>query len=131
MPSGGCELLEGLAHDVAILALDAARHAAGAGVVRHQHDEPAGQADVGSERRALGAAFLLIDLDDDFLAFAQDVANLDAVALLGLLDEVFVGDFLERQETVALDAVIYEARLETRLDPSDAAFVDVRFALLS
>ncbi len=81
MPSGGCELLERLAHDVAVLALDAARDAAGAGVVRHQDDESAGEADVGGERRALGAALLLFDLDDDLLAFAQDIADLDPVAL--------------------------------------------------
>ena len=128
---GDLQVLERLADDVALLALDAARDAAGAGVVRHQHDEPAGEADEGRERRTFGAAFLLIDLDDDLLAFAQNLADLDAIARFGLLDEVFVRDFLERQETVALDAVIYEARLEARFDPSDAAFVDVRLALLS
>ena len=128
---GRRELLERLAHDVAVLALDPARDAAGARVVRHQDDEAAREADVGGEGRALGAALFLIDLDDDFLAFAQHVADLDAIALLELLDEVLVGDFLERQEPVALDAVIYEARLEARFDPSDAAFIDVGLALLS
>jgi hypothetical protein len=56
---------------------------------------------------------------------------LDAIARFGLLDEVLARDFLQRQETVALDAEIYETGLETRLYPSDAAFVDVRLALFS
>src|SRR6185436_15443500 len=72
-----------------------------------------------------------IDLDDDFLTFAQDFADLDPIARFGLLDEVFARDFLERQETVALDAEIYETGLEARLYPSDTAFVDVRLALFS
>jgi hypothetical protein len=38
---------------VAIFALDAARHAAGAQVVRHQHQETARQADEGELRGAL------------------------------------------------------------------------------
>ena len=70
-------------------------------------------------------------MDDDFLAFAQDFADLDAIARLGLLEEVLARDFLERQETVALDAEIYETGLEARLYPSDAALVDFRFTLLS
>ncbi len=128
---GRREILERLAHDVALLALDASRDAAGARVVRHQDDEPAREADVGGERRALRAALFLVDLDDDLLAFAQNVADLDALALLGLADEVLAGDFFERQEAVPRNAVIDEAGLETRFDPSDAAFVDVGLALLS
>jgi hypothetical protein len=59
---------------LAVLALDPARHAAGARIVRHQHQVAAGQADEGGERRALVAALFLLDLDDEFLAFAQEFA---------------------------------------------------------
>ena len=90
---GDLQVLEGLAHRVAFLALDAAGDAARAGVVRHQDDEPAGQADEGRQRRTFGAALFLIDLNDDFLAFAQDFADPD-VARFGLLDEVLARDFL-------------------------------------
>jgi hypothetical protein len=128
---GQGEVLERLAHDIAVLALNPARNAAGARVVRHQHDETSREADVGRESRAFRAALFLIDLDDDFLAFAQHIANLDALARLGLADEILAGDFLERQKAVPLDAIVYEARLEARLDPSDAALVDVGLALLS
>ena len=43
--------------------------------------------------------------------------------------EVLAGDFLQRQEAVTLRAVIDEAGFEARLDPRDAAFVDVGFFL--
>ena len=52
---------------------NAARDAAGARVVRHQDDEASGQADERGQGRALGAAFLFLDLDDDVLAFLQDI----------------------------------------------------------
>jgi len=97
----------------------------------HQHQEAAGQAHEGGERRALVAALLLLDLDDDFLSFLDQLA--DAGATLGALGarlEEVARDFLERQEAVALGAVVDESRLETRLDPRDAALVDVGFLRL-
>ena len=68
---GHCELVHDVAQLVAVFALDAARHAAAARVVRHQHEVAAGQADEGGERGALVAALVLVDLDDQFLAFAS------------------------------------------------------------
>ena len=58
-----------------VLALDAARDAAAARVVRHQHQVAAGQRDEGRQRRALVAALFLLDLDDQFLAFAERVLD--------------------------------------------------------
>ena len=47
----------------------------------------------------------------------------------GLLAEVVLGDFLQRQEAVAFRTVIDEAGFERRLDARDSAFVDVGFFL--
>ena len=69
---------DGVAQLVALLALDAARDAAAARVVRHQHEVAAGERDVGRERGALVAALVLVDLDDQLHAFAELV--LDAAA---------------------------------------------------
>jgi hypothetical protein len=111
---------------VAILALDAARDAAGARAVGHQHEIAAGQADEGGQRRTLGAALFLLDLHQQFLAFAQDFADVVAIAAGA---EVFLADFLQRQKAVALGAVIDEAGFERRLDARDARLVDVRLLL--
>jgi len=44
--------------------------------------------------------------------------------------EIFLRDFLQRQEAVPLGAVIDEARFEAWLDAGDAALVNVGFLLL-
>jgi hypothetical protein len=80
--------------------------AAGTRVVRHQHQVTAGQADEGGQGGAFVATFFFLDLNDDFLAFAQDVLDVDA-AFRGFL-EVFAGDFFEWQEAVALGAEVDE-----------------------
>src|SRR5690606_36311091 len=85
------EVLERLADRVALLALDAPRDATCARVVRHQDDESAREADERRQRGAFRAALLFIDLNDDLLAFAQDLADLHTLARLGLLDEVLAG----------------------------------------
>jgi len=127
MPCGHLELVHGLAQLGALVALDAARDAAAARVVRHQHEVAAGERDVGGERRPLVAALVLLDLDDEFLAFLQrfldrGLAGVDA----GL--EVGAGDFLERQEAVAIGTVVYEGRFEAGLDTGDDRLVDVALA---
>ncbi len=58
-----------------VLALDAAAHATAARVVGHQHHVAAGQRDKGGQRRALVAALFLLDLDQQFLAFLDDVVD--------------------------------------------------------
>ena len=113
-----------------VVALDAAADAAAARVVRHQHDVAAGQRDEGGQRRALVAALFLLDLDQQFLAFPDRVAD----AGLGdrhALGEVALGDFLERQEAVAVFAVVDEAGFERRLDPRHHRLVDVALALFA
>ncbi len=63
------QAVQGFAQLVTLFALDAARNAAGTGVVRHQYQIATGQADKGGQGCALVATFFLVDLDNDFLAF--------------------------------------------------------------
>ena len=122
------EAFHRLAGRIALLALDPARDAAGARVVRHQHQEPAGEADKGGECGAFVAALFLLDLNDQFLAFGQKVTDVQA-ATLRLAAEILLGNFLQWQKAVALCAVVNEGGLETGLDARYPAFVDVRFFL--
>ena len=126
---GNDQAVHGVAHLLAILALDAARHAAGARIVRHQHQEAAGETDESGERGAFVAAFLFFNLDDQFLAFLQKVLDVEPAAVRRLRSEVFLGDFLQRQEAMALRAIFDERRFEAGLYAGDSAFIDVGFFL--
>ncbi len=123
------ELAQRIENDLAVLAGNLARHAPGAWIVRHQHQVASGQANEGGQRRALGAALLLFDLDDDFLAAFDRILDVDAlpgVQRLGRrFGEIFAGDFLERQKAVAFGAELDEAGFEAGLDARDASLVDV------
>ena len=119
-----------VAHLVSIFALDPPADAARPRVIRHQHEEAPGERNIGGEGGALVAALFLFDLHDDVLAFLQDFAHVDAAAR-GLLQEVLARDFFQRQEAVALGAVIDEAGFERGLDARDARFVDVCFLLFA
>ena len=77
--------------------------------------------------RALGAALFLLDLDGDFLAFAQLAGARLAVRAL----QIGRGDFLQRQKAVAGAAVVDKGRFETRLDAAHDAAVDVAFFLVA
>ncbi len=112
---GNLQLAHDLAHLVAVFAFDAARHATGARVVRHQHEEAAGEADERGEGRALGAAFFLLDLNHELLPFVEQLTDVHAPAL-GLSAEVIAGDFLQREEAVARGAVIDKAGFEGGFD---------------
>src|SRR5262249_8402697 len=133
------ELGDRVAQVVALLALDAARDAAAARVVRHQHEVAAGERDVRGERRALVAALVLVDLDDELHPFAELVLHPAATAAVAVVVlavaaaralQVLARDFLERQEAVALSAVVDEARFEARLDARNHGLVDVALTLL-
>ena len=121
------ELVHRFAKLLTLLALNAARDAARAGVVGHQNEVAAGEADEGRERGALVAALFLLNLDDELLALADGFldgrhANVDAFG------EVASRDFLEGQEAVAFLAVVDEAGFKRGLDTGDDALVDVRLA---
>ena len=69
------QLVEDLAQPAALLVVvDLARHA-DAVEAGHQHEIAAGDADVGAQRRPLGADAFLDDLDEDFLAALEDVLD--------------------------------------------------------
>jgi hypothetical protein len=77
------QLIHHVAQFGTLVAFDAARDAATARIVGHQHKVTAGEADKGRQRGTLVAAFVLVDLNDQFLAFAQrfldgGAAGLDA-----------------------------------------------------
>jgi hypothetical protein len=73
------------------------------GVVGHQHHIAAGQRDERGQGRAL-----VFNLDDQLLAFLDHIVD---AGLAGgdAFGKVLLGDFLERQETVAVFAVVDEA----------------------
>ena len=115
---------------VAVLALDATADAACARVIGHQHQKTPGERDEGGEGGAFVAALFLVHLHDDILTFLQDLAHVDAPARR-VLQEVLPGDLLQRQEAVALGAIVDEAGFERRLDARDARLVDVGFFLFA
>src|SRR3546814_20234911 len=95
----------------AFVTFGAARYTAGLRIVRHQYQLAASQRNEGRQCGALVAALFLLDLDDDFLAFFQLLAQI-AVGFAFL--EITAGDFLGRQKAVALGTVVDEAGFERR-----------------
>ena len=123
------EAIQGFAQFVAFFAFDAARNAAGARIVRHQHQVTPGEADEGGQCGAFVTALFLFNLNDDFLAFAQDV--FDVHAAFRRFAEVLAGDFLEGEEAVALGTEIDKSGFEAWLYAGDLAFVDIGFLLFA
>ncbi len=123
------EAVQGFAQFIALFTLDASGNAAGTRVVRHQHQIAASEADEGGQGCALVAAFFLVDLDDDFLAFFQNVFDVDAT--FNLFGEVFAGDFLEREKAVSFGAEVDKGGFQAGFDAGDTAFVDVGLFLLA
>src|SRR5207244_7463425 len=95
------ELVHDLAQLVAILALHAARYAAAARIVRHQYEVASGETDEGGERRTLVAALVLLDLDDQLLAFGRRVLDTRAPAVDAGFDKLAC-DLLEGRNSLAL-----------------------------
>ncbi len=126
---GNLQRIHGLAHLVAVLALDAPRHAARPRVVRHEHQKAPGETDERGERSTLVAAFFFFDLHDQLLAFLQKVLDVEPAAGRRLRPEVFLGDLFQRQEAMPLRAVFDECGFETGLDAGYPAFIDIGFFL--
>ncbi len=102
------ELVQGFLKLGAVLAFDAPTDAAAARVVRHQHHIAPGHGDEGGQGRALVAAFFFFHLDQQLAAFADRILD----ARLAAAAEVLLRDFLERQETVAVFAIVHKAGLQ-------------------
>src|SRR5690606_7198267 len=73
-------------------------------------------------------AFLLLHLDHDLLALAQQLLQ-PGLGRVHAGAEIVAGDFLEREEAVALAAVLDEGGFQRGLEPGDAALVDVGLLL--
>ena len=129
-PLRNIKLVHGFAQFGAILALDAPRYAAAARIVGHQHQITACQGDVGSECGAFVAALIFFNLHQNFLADTQALGDFGARALAIFVDDVVAGNFLERQEAVALGTVIDEYRFQAGLDTDDRRLVDIALTLL-
>ena len=79
--AGHFELVHDVAQLGALVALDAARTRRRRGVVGHQHQVAAGQRDEGGQGGALVAALVLLDLDDQLLAFLEGFLMVGAAGL--------------------------------------------------
>ena len=120
------ESSQGFAKLCPLVAFHPARDPARSRVVRHEDEVTAREADEGGERRALVAALLLLDLDDDLLARRDRLLHREAAILsVSLVAEKLAGDLLEREESVASRPVVHEGGVEAGLDTDDPALVDV------
>jgi len=127
---GHFQLCQGVAQFVALFAFDPARHTTTARIVRHQYQITAGQADLVGQRGALVATLVFLNLDDQFKTFLEHVlhATTAEIALFGA-GNGGAGNFLERQKTMPVGAVIDKAGFEGRLDARNNGFVDIALAL--
>src|SRR5690606_11858108 len=91
---GDLDTIERLTQLLAVLAFDSPRNTACAGVVRHEDEEASCEADERRERRALVAALFLLDLDDELLAFLEELTIMGAPRAVGQRLEVFLGHVL-------------------------------------
>src|SRR5262249_38014015 len=69
------QLVEHVAEPAALLLVDDLARHADAAQAGHEHQVAAGDADVGAQRRTFGADAFLDDLDQDLLAFLENVLD--------------------------------------------------------
>ena len=122
--------IERFAQFFAVITLDAARYASGARVVRHQHEEASGEADISGQRRAFVAAFFFVNLNQYFLPDFNHVFERQLAFMRGRgAGQIFLADFLERQEAVPLRAIIDKGRFQRGFNPGNLTFVNIGFFL--
>ena len=114
---------------IAVLTLGPARHTAATSIVGHEHQVPASQADDRGEGSTLVAALILLDLDNEFLTFADSILD-PCCRGVDPFTEIRARNLLERQEAMPLGAVFDERGFETGLDARDDRLVDIAFSLL-
>ncbi len=125
---GHFELVHGIAEFGTLIAINAPGNTTAARIVRHQNQVTAGEGDIGGQGGALVATLVLVDLNNEFLAFLQRFVDLGTTNLDARL-EIGTGNFLERQKAMAVRAVVDEAGFETGFDAGDDRLVDVALAL--
>ena len=127
---GDLKTCEGLAHFFAFFAFDAFGDAARSWIVGHQDEVSSGKTVERCQCGPFVATLFLVDLDDEFLAFLDDVLDVDAPfnARRGNR-EVLSGDFLHRQKSVAVSTEFDKRRFEAGFYPRDFCLVDVGFFL--
>ncbi len=119
----GQELLQLLAQVLALgLVLDALRNA-DVRILRQEDQQPAGEAHLRRQPRALGADRVLDHLHQQRLALMQDALDRLAVVAVSVLP--MLPDVGDVQERGALEADLDERRLHARQHARDAAEVDV------
>ena len=78
----------------ALITVDAARDTAGTGVVWHQYQITASQADKGRKCGTFVATLFFAHLNNDFLAFFDNILNGEtALNIFGVFHKVFAGNF--------------------------------------
>ena len=93
---------------------------------RHVHQVPGRQGDVGGQARALGAERILHDLDQDFIAFGDQRADVFGMRRLDAGIRVTRIEYVGRmQESGAFHADVDECRLHPGQYPRDPALVNV------
>ena len=112
----------------ALGALDAPRNTAAARIVGHQHQISSGETDEGGQCRTLVATLVLVDLDDQFLPFAQGLLDGRAPGFHARLEER-ARNFLEGQKAVPFRSVIDERRFQAGFQAGNDRFIYVAFFL--
>ncbi len=125
---GHLEFIHRVAQFGPLVAINAARDATATRVVRHQDEVAAGKRNIRGQGRTLVSALVLVDLNDQFLAFLQRLVDLGAADLDAGL-EIGAGNFFEGQKAVPLGTVVDEAGFKAGFDTGDDALVDVALAL--
>ena len=113
----------------ALVAFHPAGYATTTGIVWHQHQITASQADETGQGCALVAALVLVNLDDDLLLFLQQAGDAGAAEFAVFALQIRFGDFLEGQKTMTVHAVIHKGGFQRRFYPGDNGLVNIAFAL--
>ena len=114
----------------ALVAFDAAGDAAGTWIVWHQYQVAASQGYLSGQCGTFVATLFFVDLNDDFLAFAQHIFDVDA-AWAWVFNKVFAGNFFQWQKAVTLSTEVDKRGFQAGFDAGDFTFIDIGLLLLA
>ena len=93
---GNFQAIHGFTDFFTVIAFDAARHATGAWVIRHQHQIAPSQREEGGQGSALVATLFLVYLNNNLLAFLDRAANIRPTGgIAGFFGKVAAGNFFK------------------------------------